>query len=155
MMAEITDVVEFSMGRELYAMDIQIAREIVEMVTITPVPRAPAYIAGIINLRGELTNILNLRELLGLPAGEASVEAQKIIVLMADMVGGSNLGIIVDDVRSVVQISEKDVERMSDGLSTDINDFVKGIIKMKETGSDKKGLVIWLDMIRVIENLMK
>lgn len=51
-MTDIVDVVEFEIGGELYAMDIQLAREIVEMIPITPLPRAPEYITGIINLRG-------------------------------------------------------------------------------------------------------
>jgi len=52
------DIVEFVLGGERYALDIQLAREIVEMIPITPIPRAPSYISGVINLRGEITNIL-------------------------------------------------------------------------------------------------
>ena len=53
------------------------------MIPITPIPRSPAYISGVINLRGEITNIMNLNTLLGLP-GEKARENQKIIVLVPD-----------------------------------------------------------------------
>ena len=99
-MASTVDVVEFELGGERYALDIQLAREIVEMIPITPIPRAPPYISGVINLRGEITNIMNLNTLLGLPNQEIR-DNQKIIVLVPEAAGGSNVGIIVDDVSSV------------------------------------------------------
>jgi len=94
-MGEIINVVEFEIGGTLYALDIHLAREIVEMMPITPIPRAPAHIAGIINLRGEITNIIRLNTLLGLQEQEQN-DNQKIIVLVAEATGGSNVGIIVD-----------------------------------------------------------
>ena len=62
----VIDIVEFEINNERYALDIGLTREIVEMIPITPVPRAPPYIAGIINLRGEITNIINLNNILGI-----------------------------------------------------------------------------------------
>ena len=102
-MAANIDVVEFELGGERYALDIQLAREIVEMIPITPIPRAPPYISGVINLRGEITNIMNLNALLGLTNTEIRSN-QKIIVLVPEAAGGSNVGIIVDDVISVMQV---------------------------------------------------
>jgi purine-binding chemotaxis protein CheW len=148
------DVVEFVLGGERYALDIQLAREIVEMIPITPIPRAPAYISGVINLRGEITNIMNLNTLLGLPPQETR-ENQKIIVLVPEAASGSNVGIIVDEVTSVLQIAETDIEHLGEGLSSEVSSFVKGIIKLKGDGSDKKstGLIIWIDMKKVLEDV--
>ena len=115
-MAATVDIVEFELSGERYALDIQLAREIVEMIPITPIPRSPAYISGVINLRGEITNIMNLNTLLGLPSQEIR-DNQKIIVLVPDAAGGNNVGIIVDDVSSVLQISESDVDHMGEGFS--------------------------------------
>ncbi len=155
-MATLTDVVQFRMGGELYAMDIYIAREIVEMIPITPIPRSPSYISCIINLRGEITNIVNLTELLGLPVSTIARENQKIIVLMADTVGGSNIGIIVDDVQSVIQVDETEVEKVGEGLTSDINEYVKGIIKTYGDGdSEKDALVIWIDMQKILEMIVQ
>ncbi len=152
-MAQTIDVVEFQLGDEHYALDIQIAREIVEMVPITPLPRAPHYLAGIINLRGEITNIINLKNLLELSDSQIS-ENQKIVVLMPDVAGGSSIGIIVDDVHSVIQVQDQDVERVTDGIASSIGMYVKGIIKVGAADAEKiKDLVIWLDIQKVIDDL--
>lgn len=148
------DLVEFELNGELYALDIHLAREIVEMMPITPIPRAPPYISGVINLRGEITSIINLNNLLGLPPNGA-VENQKIIVLMAESAGNSNVGIIVDDVHSVIQVSEGDIEQIGDGITSDIGSYVKGIIKIgKEADEKKRGLVIWIDMVKVLREMV-
>ncbi|MFY9800039.1 MAG: chemotaxis protein CheW, partial [Methanoregula sp.] len=65
-MVSTVEVVEFILGGERYALDIHLVREIVEMLQITPIPRAPSYISGVVNLRGEITNIMNLNSMLGL-----------------------------------------------------------------------------------------
>ncbi|MDN7023767.1 purine-binding chemotaxis protein CheW [Methanoculleus sp. FWC-SCC1] len=152
-MATTIDVVEFQLGREHYALDIQLAREIVEMMPITPLPRSPGYIAGIINLRGEITNILNLNALLGLHDGE-NPENRKIIVLVPEAAGGSNVGIIVDDVSSVRQVNDRDIDTMDDAASNAA--YVKGIIKLgvEDEGdgreTDRTDLIIWLDIRRLL-----
>ena len=155
-MASTIDIVEFELGSERYALDIQLAREIVEMIPITPIPRAPPYISGVINLRGEITNIMNLNTLLGLPDQKIR-DNQKIIVLVPEAVGGSNVGIIVDDVSSVIQVTDSDVDKIGEGFSSEFSTFVKGIIKMKseEEGNTKKNLIIWLDMEKVIKDIVE
>lgn len=147
------DVVEFDIGGEHYAFDIHLAREIVEMMPITPIPGAPPYIAGIINLRGEITNIIRINELLLLKEGK-NVEDQKIIVLVSGENDGSSVGIIVDEVHSVNAVAEEDIEQIGENVSSDINGFIKGIIKVRD-GEDtgKEGLVIWLDMEKVLGDL--
>ena len=132
-MGEIISVVEFEIGGTLYALDIHLAREIVEMMPITPVPRAPSHVAGIINLRGEITNIIKLNNLFGLPEEEQN-NTQKIIVLVSDSMNGSNVGIIVDDVHSVLQVPEEQIVQMDNALSDE--SYVKGIIKI---GDEKSG----------------
>jgi len=152
------DVVEFDLCGEKYALDINLAREIVEMMPITPIPCSPDYLRGIMNLRGEITNIINITSILGLPARDED-SGNKIIVLSAEATGGENIGVIVDDVQSVIQINERDVEHLGEGLSSQSSMHIKGIIKIGSRGLDKKSetgekdLVIWLDMLKVIEDL--
>ena len=157
------DVVEFGLGQELYAMDIQLAREIVEMMPITRIPRAQDYIAGIMNLRGEITTVIDLKRLIQIPG--ASGDNQKIIVLVAEATGGSNLGIIVDDVHNVIQVSEGDIEMMDEGIASGIHAFIKGIIKLKKDGDGRKqidgkgrqgtGLILWIDIKKIFNELIK
>jgi purine-binding chemotaxis protein CheW len=147
---EITDVVEFGIGGTHYALDISLAREIVEMIPITPVPRAAPHIAGIINLRGEITTILNLNRLLGLPDG-GQRETKKIIVLVPEAASGSNTGIIVDDVHAVRQVGEDDIAPMDETMAREA--YVRGIIRTgNEENETKKqsDLIIWIDLQKVI-----
>jgi purine-binding chemotaxis protein CheW len=155
-MVSTVNVVEFELAGEFYALDITLVREIVEMIPITPVPRAPSHISGIINLRGEITTILNLGTLLGLPEKEIT-EKQKIIVLVPEAAGGTNVGVIVDDVHSVNQIPENEIEYLGEGISSEFNEFIKGIIKMKGEEDEKKGkrLIIWIDMQGIIRDRVK
>lgn len=152
-MGETIDVVEFEIGGTRYALDILLAREIVEMVPVTPVPRAPPHISGIINLRGEVTNIIDLGTLLQIPERQ-DVQNKKIIVLVSELTGGSNIGMIVDDVHSVMQVVEKDIETMDSSLCREA--YVKGIIK---TGAAPGGegvggtLTIWIDIKKALEDL--
>ena len=154
-MAGTIDIVEFEMGTELYALDIQLAREIVEMMPITPIPRSPSFINGIINLRGEITTIINLNTIMGLPQTEIRKD-QKIIILVPESAGGNNVGIIVDEVHSVNQVQESAIEKMGDGMGTDANNFVKGIIKIQNDAADgkKTNLIIWIDMLRILKDLV-
>ncbi len=153
----VIDIVEFEIGKERYALDITLTREIVEMVPITPVPRAPPHIAGIINLRGEITNIINLNKILDLPE-TANREDQKIIVLVPEAADGSNTGIIVDDVHAVLQITDDEIDSMKGPLSNEA--YVKGVIKIDdkeasetETG-EKKRLIVWLDVGQVLVDML-
>ncbi|MDK2973787.1 MAG: purine-binding chemotaxis protein CheW [Methanofollis sp.] len=151
---EIIDVVEFEIGGTHYAFDIGLAREIVEMVPITPVPCAAPHIAGIINLRGDVTTIFNLNRLLGLAEREDAARA-KIIVLVPEAANGSNNGIIVDDVHSVLGVGKDDVVQMDDSLAKEA--YVKGIIKMKAEEKGAKArtqdLIIWIDLQKILLNL--
>lgn len=155
-MTKTVDVVEFSVGGERYALDISLVREIVEMMQITPIPRAPPHISGVINLRGEVTNIMNLYTLLGL-SRENSEKAQKIIVFMPEAAKGNNVGILVDNVMSVTPVSEDQVERNSGGMTGDRSNYIKGIIKTSEGEGDfaKKRLVLWLDLEKVLSDVAR
>ena len=147
-MVTMHDLVEFSVANERYAMDIQLAREIVEMVPLTPIPRAPSHVSGIINLRGEITTIVDLARVL--EVGSAATERRrKIIILVPEHCGGSHVGITVDDVDSVIQVAETDVERLSEGFQGGFTAFVKGVIKKNGTG-DETGLVLWIDLERIL-----
>ncbi|MBP2133708.1 purine-binding chemotaxis protein CheW [Methanomicrobium sp. W14] len=145
-------VVQFEISGVQYALDIQIAREIVEMIPITPVPMAPKHIAGIINLRGEITNILNLNYLMGLPVHTDS-ENKKIIVLVPEAANGSNVGLIVDDVMSVLQVSEDDIDKMDESISKEA--YVKGVIKSGKDSSGNKALIIWIDITKILFDILK
>jgi len=115
------------------------------------------------NLRGEITTVVDLKRLIRIPGEPGS--SQKIIVLVAEAAGGSNLGIIVDDVHSVIQVAEEDIELMDEGISSGVHAFVKGIIKLTKDEDDRKpgdarsqrgsGLILWIDIKKILDDLVQ
>lgn len=148
------EVLEFSLGTENYALDIQIVREIVEMMPITVIPRAPVHITGVINLRGEIVNIVNLNTFLKLPDRPITKD-QKIIVLMPEVAGGNNVGVIVDTVSSVTEISASQVDCMTESIAGNESRYIKGIINTSREGQEKEGhgLIIWLDIHKMFKDI--
>ena len=141
-------------------MDIGMVREVVEMLPITPLPKTPPHVIGIINLRGEVTHVIDLGILLG-EGMKKDRTGQKIIVVPSDAAHGEHLGIIVDNVRSVTEIAYKQVTALGDEINTRIQTRIKGIIKVKHDdvidkreGTEKgDNLVIWLDMKEILTGL--
>lgn len=154
------DIVEFELSGNRYAMDIGMVREVVEMLPITPLPKTPPHVIGIINLRGEVTHVIDLGILLG-EGMKKDRTGQKIIVVPSDAAHGEHLGIIVDNVRSVTEIAYKQVTALGDEINTRIQTRIKGIIKVKHDdvidkreGTEKgDNLVIWLDMKEILTGL--
>lgn len=105
----------FRLGAASYALSVERVREIVRVQTITPIPRAPAWLRGVVSLRGEMVQVIDLRHRRGLPVAPLS-RASRIIVLHGDRHGAS--GLLVDAVREVMRVPE-DAIRPSDGAHDD------------------------------------
>ena len=148
------EVVEFDLAGGRYAIDINLVREIVEMVPITPIPRAPHYITGVINLRGEITNIVNLTMHLHLP-DQPVTENQKIIVFTADTVKGNNVGIVVDSISSVTTVTPSQIKSSVSSDEERKGKYVKAIISFagEESSERHDGLVIWLDILKLFKDI--
>ena len=131
MMAELETVndelklIIFKLGREEYGMDILRVQEIKRMMGITRVPSTPQFIRGVINLRGSVLPVIDLRTRLGLAENDLTEAARIIVVLVNDGI----VGFIVDEVVEVTTINTQDMESaqtLSSGLSAD---FITGIAK--------------------------
>jgi purine-binding chemotaxis protein CheW len=106
------EFVTFHVDGDAYALPIERVREIVRLRSITPVPRVPSAIRGVISLRGEVVEVVDLRLRLGLAAHEPS-RASRIIVLHGD--DGAVTGLLVDAVRDVLRIPEDQMRSASGG----------------------------------------
>ena len=95
----------FRLGGEDYAIDIMRVREIIPPLPVTPVPRAPAFVEGVVRLRGDVIPVLDVRRRLGLPPGPATRKTKILIVNVA----GRRLGLVVDEVTEVVRIPRHDI----------------------------------------------
>ncbi len=122
----------FRLDREEFGIEVKKVREIVGLQHITPVPHAPHYLRGVINLRGKVIPVIDLRQRFDL-ADVTYGERTCIIVVWAQIAAGPVLGgLIVDSVSEVLHLDESDVEDTPDlGTRGPLNCFI-GLSKAKE-----------------------
>ncbi len=133
-------VVSFHLGSEEYGVDISQVQEIIRMVEITHVPRAPRFMEGVINLRGQLIPIIDLRTRFGMPRAEHT-KSTRIIVTE---IGSKKVGIIVDAVSEVINIPVEQIEDAPDMIAGVGTEYIQGVGKVHER------LIILLDLTMVI-----
>lgn len=122
----------FQLGREEYAIQVLRVREIVKLQHITPVPDTPADVRGVINLRGKVIPVIDLRIKFGMPEKEYG---QRTCIIVVELTGGIQglMGIIVDEVSEVLNLLESDIQDTPDfgrGVSTP---FLLGLAKIKDS----------------------
>ena len=132
-----------SQKKENYAIPIEQIREIRAVESITKVPKAKSYVKGIINLRGSIIPVIDVKEKLGLDLG-GNINSSKQRILVAE-VNNSLTGLLVDEVDQVMLIQTKDIESAPQG-ALESHNYVKGIVK-----SDEK-LTILLDIVKLLED---
>lgn len=138
-------IVAFALGSETYGVDIAAVREIIPIRKIVPVPRAPDFVEGIINLRGRVIPVLDLREQFGFQKVQG--DPNQRIVLAED--NGESIGVIVDSVSAVMRVPEEEIEPPASVLVDKDTEYITGIAKV----NDK--LVILLDLTKIISDAEK
>lgn len=121
------NIVGSSGKKEDYAVPIEHVREIRAVEKITKVPRSESYVKGIMNLRGLIIPVIDVKEKLGLGSGASSTKQR---ILVAD-VKGSLTGLLVDEVDQVMRIHTKDIEQAPQGAFESYH-YIKGIAKVNE-----------------------
>lgn len=137
---EILQLVGFRINNEEFGTEILKVREINKMDHITKTPNAPDFVEGIVNLRGEVIPVINLRTRLGFPKREADKLTRIIVVDLKN----KPIGFIVDEVMEVLRIPESLIEPPSDFIYGINSKFVKGIGKLE------KRLIILIDLAKVL-----
>lgn len=120
-------MVVFKIGEEEFALDILLAKEVVVMREITPVPETEDYVEGVMNLRGNLIPVLDFRKRLRARRRERQ-RGERIIVVHID---GNPVGLIVDSTSEVVRVSDEMIEPAPDIISESDVKYVSGIINLK------------------------
>lgn len=133
-------MVVFRLAGEYYAVDIHQVREIIRVPDITRVPRTPDFVEGVINLRGSVIPIIDLRKRFGMEAAEADDEQRIVVVELDD----KTLGVIVDAVTEVLRIDRDRIEPPSPYIVNVDTQYITGIARLDER------LVILLDAARVL-----
>jgi len=149
-------VVEFLLGDEHFAIDLFEVREVVEYTRITHLPDTPPHIRGIIDLRGEITTIIDLKNLMHIHGEKKADESTSRIIVLDDRITKSKIGIMVDDVLSVSTFSRKEVDTSAASVNREQNNII-GIIRKKIRIKDKdvNELIIWIDIQRLLKDVDK
>jgi purine-binding chemotaxis protein CheW len=136
--------VVFSLANESFGVDIARVQEIRRVPEVTHVPRAPEFVQGVMNLRGTVIPVVDLRLRFGLPPGERT-RASRVVVLEA---GSQAVGVLVDAVSEVIRIGASAIEPPSSVIAGDGEGFVRGIAKVDER------LILVLDLDRVLGRVL-
>jgi purine-binding chemotaxis protein CheW len=117
----------FKLANEEYGIEILKVQEIIQMQEVTRVPRTPDFVRGVINLRGKVIPIIELREKFGMEVTEDTDKTCIIIVKIGDDETGTILGIVIDEVSEVLDIAAKDIQE-APSFGNDVNtEFILGI----------------------------
>jgi purine-binding chemotaxis protein CheW len=146
--AEIDDEIQelhlvvFRLGSEEFAVDINSIREIIRFPNITNVPNTPDYVLGVINLRGQITTVMNLRKRFRMEDTDMTDDTRILIVNM----GTEHIGLMVDGVSEVLKVDSGKLVSDDEIGSSTYGQYISGMIKVEER------LVILLDLIKAFKN---
>ncbi|WP_165475058.1 chemotaxis protein CheW [Legionella yabuuchiae] len=135
-------VVIFRLQTEEFGVDIQQVREIVPMMTISRLPNAADPIKGVINLRGRVIPVINLKEPLGLLKSSELDQANRIVVVEVD---NTTIGLLVDDVPEILKLPEKKIQPTSEIIKQ-----WEQVSYIKEVGKLGERLIIILNLSELI-----
>ncbi|TDX51356.1 chemotaxis protein CheW [Orenia marismortui] len=138
---ETGQIIVFDIGTEKFGVKITEVHEIIRMKEITELPIDSSYIAGIINLRGDIISVIDLRKRFALKDIKKTDDTRIIVVEFE----GQNVGLIVDAVSEVLHIDENNIDTPPKSMSGIKNDYIRGIIKINED------IVVLLEL----DNLLK
>jgi purine-binding chemotaxis protein CheW len=136
----------FTLAEEEYGIGILKIKEIIGMLPITSVPQTPDFVKGVINLRGKVIPVMDLRLRFGMPSIDYTERTCIIVVEITGSTGTVLIGIVVDAVSEVLNIKGDDIEK-TPTFGTKLNtDYILGMAKMEG------GVKILLDIDRVLSN---
>ncbi len=138
---ELLQLVSFKIGSEEFGVDILKVQEINRMVEITRVPQAPHYVEGVINLRGKVIPIVDLRKRFNLEVKEYDKNTRIVVV----DIGGNIMGMVVDSVSEVLRLPSNTIEPPPEIAAGVNSEYIKGVAKLEDR------LLIFLDLSKVID----
>lgn len=144
-MAEIKDsnelqLVVFKLGDEEYGVEIMQVQEIIRVMETTRVPKAPNYIRGVINLRGKVIPVIDLKKRFSLAESEVDDQTRIMVVEVQEY----TVGMIVDCVSEVLRLSSDSIEPTPPAFSNLSNDYIRGVGKLEDR------LLILLDLDKTL-----
>lgn len=130
----------FELVGEVFGVPISMVQEIIRVQEITEIPRAPEFVEGVINLRGKIIPVIDLRKRFGLGAGEHSKNTRIVVIKVGDIV----VGMVVDAVSEVIRLNDEDIEPPSPIVASLDAEYIKGVGKIENK------LIILLDTEKIL-----
>ena len=121
------ELIAFRIGEQEFCVDIMNVREFRGWTPATPLPRSPSYMKGVINLRGTVLPIIDLGDRFGLKTAEPTARH----VIMVAHIGSRMVGLLVDAVSDIVQLTDSAIQPTPDVASDHVKTFVKGIFAVE------------------------
>jgi purine-binding chemotaxis protein CheW len=136
-------LVSFKLGNETYAVDVGQVRSIGKVDEITHVPKMPAFVEGVMNLRGQITTVIDLRRRFDIIGEGARTEQSRIIVAE---IGDTQVGMIVDSVRDVIRVPAKSISPPPKTIASKLDSrFLTGICNLSDQ------LVMIIDLSNILK----
>jgi len=123
-LSEHRQCVTFRLEEEIYGINVMLVQEVLRVTEIAPVPGAPAYVIGIINLRGNVVTVIDTRMRFGLNAKEMD-DSTRIVIIET---GQQTVGIVVDSVAEVVDIDAEDIETAPNVGNDETARYIEGVV---------------------------
>lgn len=136
-------LVTFQLGEEQYGIDIMDVKEIVRVQDIRPIPNAPSYVEGIINLRGEIIPIINLHKRFHIKKAVIGDDEELLSGFVIIDIDGMKLGMVIDKIARVVTIENEKIQAPPQMLSGIGAEYIQGVIQNGD------GYLIILDIRRL------
>lgn len=137
----------FRLSKETYGINILRVVEIISLIEITPVPNSPQFVKGIINLRGQIIPVVDLRSKFGIPEAQASRETCVIVVNVAVEHGEIQVGLLVDAVKEVVDISLSQIANAPKYGSELDTSFISAMARLQDSS-----VLVLVDVERALKN---
>jgi len=134
--------VTFRLDEEIYGINVMLVQEVLRITDIAPVPGAPNYVIGIINLRGNVVTVIDTRMRFGLPPKEMD-DATRIVIIEAE---NQTVGIVVDSVSEVVDVDSREIETAPNVGNDETARYIEGVVSRSEE------LLILVDLNKLLSD---
>ena len=123
-------LVSFKLSNETYAVDVSQVRSIGKVEEITRVPKMPSFVEGVMNLRGQITTVIDLKRRFDIEGGDGRTEQSRIIVAE---IGDTQVGMIVDSVKDVIRVPQKSISPPPKTIESKLDTrFLTGICNISD-----------------------
>ncbi|QLH74266.1 MAG: purine-binding chemotaxis protein CheW [Methanomassiliicoccales archaeon] len=137
-------LVSFKLGKETFAVSVSQVREIVKVHDITRIPKMPHYVEGVMNLRGQVTTVIDLKKRFNISTSDDQGRTAQSRIIVAE-IGDNQLGIVVDSIEDVMRVSRSTISPPPKTLSMGVDTrFLTGICKTPDK------LIMLLDLNNII-----